>query len=245
VRGGMRQSNLTRLGKDAAERLLRAAYDRGVRLFDLADSYGTHPLVAAALKDKPRQDYVLFTKIWIDKDNTLPEPDRPDADVVVDRFRKELNTDYLDLVLLHCRVSPTWPQDDKRQMDILAKLKEKKIIRAHGISAHSIEALKAAAATPWCDSVHARVNPYGVRMDAPPNVVVPCLKALHEAGKGVVAMKIIGEGLFRNEEACKNASVQVAMRLGCVDTMVVGFEKIEEIDDFTARMTNVMKAMRT
>ena len=244
VRGGMRQSNMTRMGKEVAEGVMKAAYERGVRFFDVADMYGTHPLLAEALKGKPREDYVISTKMWVDKGG-LPEQERPDADVVVDRFRKELNTDYLDLVLLHCRVSPTWPQDDKRQMDILAKLKEKKIIRAHGISAHSIEALKAAAATPWCDSVHARVNPYGVRMDAPPNVVVPCLKALHEAGKGVVAMKIIGEGLFRNEEACKNASVQVAMRLGCVDTMVVGFEKIEEIDDFTARMTNVMKAMRT
>ena len=244
VRGGMRQSNLTRLGKDAAERLLRAAYDRGVRLFDLADSYGTHPLVAAALKDKPRQDYVLFTKIWIDKDNTLPEPDRPDADVVVDRFRKELNTDYLDMVLLHCRTKATWPEDNKRQMEILEKLKEKKIIRAHGISAHSVEALKAAAESPWCDSVHARINPFGVKMDAAADVVVPILKLLHERGKGVVGMKLIGEGTFRNDDAKRTESVKFVMGLGCVDTMIVGFEKADEIDDFAARVQAAMKAAK-
>ena len=244
VRGGMRQSDLTRLGKDYSERLLRDAYDRGVRLFDMADTYGTHAFLANALKGKPREDYAIFTKIWVDKDGGLPEPERPDADVVVDRFRKELSTDYLDLVLLHCRTSAKWPEEDRRQMEILAKLKEKKVIRAHGISAHSVEALKAAAESPWCDSVHARINPYGVRMDAPPDVVVPCLKALSERGKGVVGMKLIGEGAFATHDVAKNTSVQFALRLGCVDVMVVGFEKAQEIDDFSARVTAALKAAK-
>jgi len=243
VRGGMRQSNMTRMGKEVAEGVMKAAYERGVRFFDVADMYGTHPLLAEALKGKPREDYVISTKMWVDKGG-LPEQERPDADVVVDRFRKELNTDYLDMVLLHCRTKATWPEDNKRQMEILEKLKEKKIIRAHGISAHSVEALKAAAESPWCDSVHARINPFGVKMDAAADVVVPILKLLHERGKGVVGMKLIGEGTFRNDDAKRTESVKFVMGLGCVDTMIVGFEKADEIDDFAARVQAAMKAAK-
>lgn len=241
MRGGGRQSNQTRLGKEKFEALLRAAYDRGVRLFDMADMYGTHPFVASALKDKPRESYVLVTKMWVRKGG-IPEPERPDADVVVDRFRKELATDYIDLVLLHCMTSATWTDEQKRQMDILENLKSKKVILAHGVSIHSLAALQTAAESPWVDSVHARINPFGVAMDGPAAEVAPVLKKIHDAGKGVVGMKLIGEGQFRDSPEKRDQSVQYVLGLGSVDAMVVGFEKVEEVDDFASRVAAAMKA---
>src|SRR5262245_32449756 len=110
VRGGNRESNQTRMGKEKFEALIQGAYDRGIRLFDLADLYGTHPYLIPALKGIPRDNYQVITKIWF-RPGGIPEKERPDADVVVQRFLKEIQTDYLDLVLLHCVESGNWPEE--------------------------------------------------------------------------------------------------------------------------------------
>ena len=234
MRGGNRESNQTRLGKEKFEALLQAAYERGVRLFDMADMYGTHQFVGRAMASK-RDQCFFVSKIWVRRGG-IPEPERPGADVIVDRFRKELQTDYVDLVLLHCMTAATWPDEQKKQMDILENLKAKKIIRAHGISAHSLAAIQAAAASPWCDSVHARINAFGMSMDAPPQEVAAAVQAVHDAGKSVIGMKLIGEGAFRDDPAKRTASVEYVLGLGAVSAMVVGFEKVSEIDDFAARV---------
>ncbi len=236
--GGNRQSNQTRLGKEKLEALIRGAYERGVRVFDLADLYGSHPYLLPALTGIPRDNYQVITKIWF-RPGGIPEKERPDADVVVNRFLKEIGTDYLDLVLLHCVDNPAWPDQLRRQMDLLAQLKQKGIIRAHGVSCHSLPALEAAAKEPWVDSVHARINPYQMTMDDKPEKVVPVLQKLHAAGKGVVGMKIIGEGRLRNDPEKRDASARFVLGLGCVDVLNVGFEKLEEIDDFAARVRKV------
>jgi aryl-alcohol dehydrogenase-like predicted oxidoreductase len=236
--GFMRSSNQTRLGHKKFEALLRGAYDCGIRMFDLADAYGSHPYLIPALKDIPRKDYVIVTKIW-HGESGLPEDERPDADVVIARFLKEIQTDYLDLVLLHYVFSGNWPEELRRQMEILSKLKNKGIIRALGVSCHSLPALEAAANEPWVDSVHARINHYGSSMDGPPREVVPVLKKIHAAGKGVVGMKIIGAGEFSNSDDMRNHSVRFVLQLGCVDVLNVGFESVDQIDDLAARVRNV------
>ena len=241
VHGGNRQSNMTRMGKDKFEALIQGAHERGVGLFDLADLYGTHPFLLPALRGIPRDSYGIVSKIWF-RPGGIPDKERPDADVVVERFLREIGTDYLDLVLLHCVESPAWPTELRKQMDILAKLKEKGTIRAHGVSCHSIEALAAAAKEPWVDSVHTRINPYGMSMDGPVDKVVPVLKDLHAAGKGVVGMKIIGEGRLRNDEERRDASARFVLGLGCVDVLNIGFEKVEEIDDFATRVRKVPRS---
>lgn len=241
MRGGNRQSNQTRMGKEKFEALLQSSYERGVRLFDMADLYGSHPYLAGALKKMPRKDYAIVSKIWWRRGG-IPEQERPEADVVVERFLKELDTDYIDLVLLHCVVSEKWPEELGTQMNILAKLKKKGLIRAHGVSCHSLAALQACVKEPWVDSVHARINAYGAKMDGPPEKVAPVLKALHEAGKGVVGMKLIGEGSFRDSDEKRDESVRYVLGLGTVNAMVVGFEKIEEVDDFAARVRKVAVA---
>jgi aryl-alcohol dehydrogenase-like predicted oxidoreductase len=241
VSGGNRQSNQTRMGKEKFEALLKGGYDRGVRWFDLADLYGTHPYLTPALHGLPRDSYGVVSKIWW-RSGGIPEKERPDADVVVERFLKEIKTDYLDLVLLHCVESATWPQELRKQMDILAKLKEKGLIRAHGVSCHSLPALEAAAREPWVDSVHARINPYRMLMDDEPDKVAPVLKKIHDAGKGVVGMKIIGEGRLRNDKQKREESARYVLGLGCIDILNVGFEKPEEIDDFAETVRGVKKA---
>ena len=240
MRGGQRQSNHTRLGKEKFQALLRAAYDRGVRLFDMADLYGSHPYLLPALSGVKREDFTIITKIWW-SGGGIPEAERPDADQVVTRFLKEIGTDYIDVVLLHCVTSPKWPENLRKQMDLLATLKQKKIIRAHGVSVHSLPALEAAAAEPWVDSVNARINPFQMSMDGPPDKVVPVLRQLHEAGKGVVGMKIIGEGRLRNDPEKRAESVRYVLNLGCVDVLNVGCESTAELDDLAELVKRVPK----
>jgi aryl-alcohol dehydrogenase-like predicted oxidoreductase len=236
--GGDRQSNQTRKGRAAFQKLLRDAYERGVRTFDLADLYGSHTYLPPALEGIPRERYNLISKIWW-KSGWLPEDERPAADVVVARFLRELKTDYIDLLLLHCVMDADWPEQLRPQMEILSRLKAQGKIRALGVSCHSLEALATAVKEPWVESVHARINPYGMSMDGPPETVVPLLKKLHAAGKGVVGMKLIGEGRLRNDDARRDESVKFALNLGCVDVLNVGFEKVTEIDDFAARVRKV------
>ena len=238
MKGGKRESNHTRLGREKFERLLRDAYDRGVRMFDLADLYGTHSYVMPALKGIPRERFTLCSKIWF-RNGGIPEPERPDPDVVVARFLKELKTDYIDLLLLHCVVSPQWPAELALQMDIIERLKQKGLVRAHGVSCHSLAALSAAVTEPWVDSVHARINPFQMSMDGPPDQVAPVLQRLHAAGKGVVGMKIIGEGRLRDDPEKRSESIGFALQLGCIDVLNVGCENVAELDDLATRVRAV------
>lgn len=240
VRGGNRESNHTRMGAANAHKLIRDIYERGVRNFDLADLYGTHALVPAALEGVPRDRYALCSKIWW-RPGGIPEAERPDADVVVTRFLKELKTDYVDLVLLHCVETPDWPKVLAKQMEILADLKRKGLIRAHGVSCHSLPALEAVIDEPWVDSVHARINPFRIQMDGPPEQVAGVLKRIRAKGKGVVGMKIIGEGKLRNDDEKKDQSIRYPWAEGLADMVTVGFEKATELDDFHNRLHKVPK----
>lgn len=233
MRGSKRQTNQTRLGKEKFEFLLNYAYDAGIRHFDMADMYGTHPYVGRVLKNKPRDEVQLVTKIWTRRGG-IPEKERPPADVLVKRFLKELQTDYIDLVQIHCMTKPDWTLIERAQMDALAELKQKGLIRAHGVSCHSIDALRTAADEPWVDIVHARINPFGYKTDAPSEELLPVLNKIHDAGKGIIGMKLAGEGTFDAQQ--RKDTLSWVMGLGCIDCFTVGFEKPGEIDEF---LTNV------
>lgn len=236
-----RSSFLTRQEPSKSIALLRHAYDRGFRLFDCADSYGTHPLMAEALKGMDREKLTLTSKIWTRKGG-IPEPERPDANFVVDRFRKELNTDYIDLVQIHCMVDSDWTDSMKREMDILENLKAKGIIRAHGVSVHSLDAMKACVADPWVDVLHARINPYGIAMDKPdPAEVVDVIQQLHASGKGVIGMKLVGNGNLRHETEKIDHSLRFVLGLGSVDMLIVGFETETQIDNYLERTSSALK----
>jgi len=230
-----RSSNQTRLGEEQCCALIRGCYERGIGWFDAADLYGSHRYLANALEGADRDSYVLVSKIWFRRGG-LPEAERPDADVVIGRFLKELRTDRIDLVLMHCITEADWPTQYSKQMEIMEGLKEKGVIRACGVSCHSLEALKAAAEEPWVDSIHARINPYGVQMDGPPEAVTAVLERAHANGKGVIGMKIIGAGEFRSSDEKRNRSIDFVLNLGCVAAVTVGFESLEEERDFAGRV---------
>jgi len=239
MRGGGRQTNQTRLGKEKFEALLNYAYDHGIRQFDMADMYGTHEYVGRVLKSKPREDVQLVTKMWT-RPGGIPEKERLPADVLVKRFLKELQTDYIDVLQIHCMSQPDWNIRERRQMDAMEQLKAEGLIRAHGVSIHSIPALKTAAEEPWVDVIHARVNPFGMRTDGPMEEVVPILNKIHAAGKGIIGMKLIGEGTFDAEQ--RKETLKFVMDLDCVDCMIVGFEKPEEIDVFLSSVRERLAA---
>jgi aryl-alcohol dehydrogenase-like predicted oxidoreductase len=238
--GYNRSSNITRAG--IAESIIRQAYEKGIRYFDCADSYGTHSYAASALKSFPRENYTLCSKIWVSQGG-IPEPERLSADVLVDRFRKELKTDYLDLIQIHCMTDAGWTDKEKRQMDILENLKAKKIIRAHGVSVHSLEAMEACVGNPWVDIVHVRINPFGEAMDKnDPASITPVIEKLHKEGKGIIGMKLIGAGKFKNESQKIDESLKFVLGLGTVDMVIVGFELPEQIDNYLIRIRNAMKS---
>jgi len=243
VWAGNRSAFLTRQEEDKSLAVLRHAYERGIRYFDCADSYGTHGLMAKAMKTMDREKLIVGSKIWT-KEGGIPEPERPDADVVVERFRKELDTDYLDLVQIHCMVDADWTDAEKRQMEIMDNLKSRGVIRAHGVSVHSLEAMKTALADPWVDVIHVRINPYGIAMDKPdPEEVVEVIHQLHASGKGVIGMKLVGNGALTDESEKINHSISFVLGLGSVDMTIVGFQNEAQIDNYMERMETALTGL--
>src|SRR5450631_620143 len=175
-------SHQTALGVKGLSDLLLNGHDNGLRFFDAADAYGSHPHVAEALKHVSREKVTVLTKPW------ARDPAEARADL--DRFRKELGTDYLDICLMHCLTEGDWTERYRGVMDVFSEAKEKGIIRAHGCSCHSIEALRAAAKSPWVEVDLVRMNPAGAHMDADPETVINVVREMKAAGKGIIGMKI-------------------------------------------------------
>src|SRR5271168_393167 len=218
--GSGHHSHQSALGIQGLSDLLLNGYDHGLRFFDSADSYGSHPHVAEALKHVPRDKVTVLSKTW----SRDPQSARAD----LDRFRRELGTDYLDVCLMHCVTEGDWTQRFRGAMDVLSEAKEKGIIRAHGCSCHSIEALRAAAKSPWVEIDFARINPIGSHMDADPATVVSVLREMKAAGKAVVGMKILGQGDLASRQ---DEAIKYALSLGVLDAFTIGAEsKAQQVD---------------
>lgn len=232
VRGGNRQSNQTRLGFEKFVALFHHAYERGIRFFDLADLYGTHVYFREALRSIPRDDVAILTKIWWPYDGPREETGKPyradSARATVERFCHELNTDYLDVVLLHCLMRADWQDHMQPYMDVLTAAKKAGQIRAVGVSCHDFGAMAAAAEAPWVDVILARINSQQVAMDGTPEKVIEVLKTAQRNNKAVIGMKIFGEGKLTDDKA---ACIRFAQELGLLDAMTIGFEKPEQIDE--------------
>ncbi len=218
-------SHQTALGIGGLSALLQNGYDNGLRFFDAADSYGSHPHVADALKHVPRDKVTVLTKTW------ARDPATARADL--DRFRKELGTEYLDICLMHCVTEADWTEQFKGVMDALSEAKEKGIIRTHGCSCHSIEALRAAAESPWVEVDLVRMNPIGSHMDADPDTVASVVKEMKAAGKGIIGMKILGQGDMRDRQ---DDGLKFALSLGLLDAFTIGAESKAEQEDLIKRI---------
>lgn len=219
-------SHQTALGVNGLSDLLLNGYDRGLRFFDAADSYGSHPHVAEALKHVSRDKVTVLTKTW------ARDPKTARADL--DRFRRELGVDYIDVCLMHCLTEGDWTERYRGVMDVMSEAKEKGVIRAHGCSCHSIEALRAAAKSPWVEVDLARINPIGSHMDSDPATVVSVLREMRAAGKGVIGMKILGQGDMRNRQ---DEALKYALSLGVLDAFTIGAESKAEQDDLIRRIS--------
>ncbi len=218
-------SQQTALGIKGLSDLLLNGYDGGLRFFDSADSYGSHPHVAEALKHVPRDKVTVLTKTWA--------RDAASARADLDRFRRELGTDQIDICLMHCLTEGDWTERFKGVMDVLSEAKQKGIIRAHGCSCHSIEALRTATKSPWVEVHLVRINPAGAYMDSDPDTVVSVLREMRAAGKGIIGMKILGQGELRNRQ---DEALRYVLSLNLLDAFTIGAESKAEQEDLIRRI---------
>jgi aryl-alcohol dehydrogenase-like predicted oxidoreductase len=242
--GWARQSDQTRLGEREFVRLMRHGHERGASFIDAADLYGSHPLVKASWREIDRDEVVLLTKIWFSEAPRMTPTStaRPE----VERFRRELGVDRLDIVLIHCVTDPAWPSLQSRMRDELSELKAAGIVRAVGCSCHSHAALRVAAEDPWVDVIFARINPGHKRMDSDANVeqVAATLKLARANGKGVVGMKIYGAGDLQSPEQ-RRKSLEYVLHGGFVDALTIGHTSAEQVDDTLANIEAVLRAAPT
>lgn len=231
------------LGQKEFTRLIHYGFEKGIRYIDTADAYRIHEMVREAIKDLPREELFIQTKMrW----NNPEMPAKP-LDVL-DRFRRELGVDYLDSVLIHCVTTPTWDKDLAPMMEALSEAKEKKIIRLKGMSAHGLPGLTRAQDVDWIDVNLVRINPQGRHCDGkdgkwgePGNVprVLECIEKMHKAGRGVIGMKIIGNGDF-TEPGAREKSIRFVLGNRNVDAIVIGFKSQAEIDEAIKRMNGAL-----
>ncbi len=229
----------TALGRDGFTKLVHYAYDQGIRYFDCAASYATFGWLGDAIKGLPREKLFIQSKI---------EGKPADILAQVDRHRKIFNTDYVDSMLVHCMYAKGWTDDYKRVMDGFDQAKDKKWIRAKGVSCHSLPALRDAVASDWTEVHLVRVNPQGRHIDGveeevwdngdPSRDIAPVvaeLKSMRAKGRGVIGLKIFGNGQFITPEA-REISVRYAMSRPELDAVVIGFKSAAEIDEAIQRM---------
>ncbi len=233
------------MGNKEFTRLLRYAYDQGITYIDTAQNYKTHTMVREAIKGLPREKLFIQSKM----------PGVPEKPLeVLDRYRKELGVEYIDSLLAHVTIEGDWDESRKRVLDALAEAKDKGIIRAHGVSCHSLPALTKAAELDWVDVNLVRVNPQGVWMDTPQEIwnadsnvshlpgVQQRMQTMRKNGHGVIGMKIIGNGQFVTAEQ-RERSIRFAMQAGLVDAVVIGFKNTAEIDEAILRINRALAQM--
>lgn len=218
-------SDQTRLGLEGFSGLLAQSFDRGITFWETADQYGAHAHLKRALETVGRRNVVVLTK-------THARTER-EAQADLERFLRELGTDYIDIVLLHNRQSATWTAECAGAMGYLEDAKRRGVIRAHGVSCHTLAALELAARTPWVDVDLARVNPAGLHMDADPATVVGVLREMKAAGKGVIGMKILGQGDLAGS---LGAAIRHAVALDCLDGFTIGFKSSRELAEVQSEM---------
>lgn len=224
--GWGRNSDQTRgLGLRGLADLLQTGVDEGLSFWDLADGYGSHPHAREALKTVARDRVVIMSKTQASTEAEM----RAD----LDRFRREIGVDRIDIVLLHCMTDDDWPRRKAGAMAVLSEAKDKGIIRAHGVSCHTLGSLRTAAATDWVDVDLARLNPVGAHMDADPATVISVLRQMKAKGKGIIGMKILGQGDLsgRVDEA-----LQYALAQDVLDCFTIGATSRGQLQDLIKRI---------
>ena len=237
--GWNRSSDFTRAGLQTFKTVSRHAYDRGVTFIDTADLYGTHTYIRDMFKDISRDKFQLMTKIWTENNdwNTVAP-----VQETLDRFKKELGTDYFDIVLLHCMTSGDWVTKKASFRDQLSAAKQKGEVKTVGVSCHNIDALREAAVDPWVDVILARINPNQSHMDGTPSEIMQILETARKNGKGIIGMKIFGAGDLVDDEQ-REKSLKFVWQSGNVHSMTIGMDKTEYVDDAVERIVRVTRSI--
>jgi aryl-alcohol dehydrogenase-like predicted oxidoreductase len=222
--GWARQSNQTRLGQEEFTKQIRYAFDKGIDFFDLADQYGSHPFFTRAMKGVARDKYVIQTKSTSRKAKEARED--------IDRFLKELNTDYIDSLIIHNVTEGDWTTRFQEVMEVFKEAKKAGKIRAHGVTCHSFAALQAAEASDWVQINQVRWNSREAHMDADVKTAGALFEKMRRKGQGMIGMKVVGQGaLVKGEKALTpEECFKFQIESGVVDAFVIGIEKIEHID---------------
>jgi len=239
TKGWKLESDQTHLGMKKFVELSQYCFDKGIRFFDTADMYGSHPYVGAALKVIPREKVTVLTKVMTYGHEGWYETE-PFAKSF-DRFRKDLGTDYIDIFLMHCMMNGQWPTEYKSYMDAMSEAKQKGLIKAVGISCHSLDAMIEAASNPWVDVLFARINHNGARMDSTPEKVMQVLETARKNGKGVIGMKVFGCGDLVKENE-REQSLNYVIKSKNVHCMTLGMESKEQVDDNVSRVMRIAKS---
>lgn len=228
------------LGQEAFTKLVRYAYDRGIRYFDCALSYKTYPWIGDAIKGLPRDQIFLLSKIG-------GTPEKPAE--VIDKLLLDYKTDYIDCLLVHCAVTSDWQQERRRVMDAIDEAIQKGKVRAKGVSCHALPALRVAATSPWVQVNLVRVNPQAKHIDgetpkwnAPGNDIAPVMaliKTMHANGHGVIGMKLIGNGDFTNPDD-REKSIRFAMAQPEIHAVTIGCKSPAEVDEAIERINNAL-----
>jgi 1-deoxyxylulose-5-phosphate synthase len=232
------------LGQDGFTRLVRHAYDSGIRFFETAEAYtGMPEMLAAALKGIPRDSYKLMTKFRF--------RNAGDPAATIDRYRQQLNSEYFDILLIHCVRTPEWADELKALREAFDDAKSKKVILAHGASCHGLDAINSFPGNKWLDVALCRTNHKGVRMDTPKRVdtddigdvaqVTARVQQIRGQGTGLIGMKLIGEGQFTNA-ADRDAAVRHAFNVCKVDAVTIGYKSTAEVDEAIARINRELNA---
>jgi aryl-alcohol dehydrogenase-like predicted oxidoreductase len=228
------------LGQEEFNKLIHYAYDQGITYFDCAQSYRTFEWIKGAIKGLPREKLFIQSKVMGKPDEVL---------AAIDHHRKVFDTDYVDSLLIHCMVKDGWTDEWKRIMDAFDEAKEKKWIRAKGVSCHSLPALRTATASNWTDVHLVRVNPQAKHIDGMDpswdksgtdiTPVLAELKTMRAKGRGIIGMKIIGNGDFTQAED-REKSIRFAMSRPELDAIVIGFKSRAEIDEAIRRVNQAL-----
>ena len=235
--GGNRQSNFTRMGMQDFMKLAKHNWEKGIRFFDMADSYGSHTYVREILKEVPRENATLMSKMWTT--DTRWQKLEP-VSKTLDRFRTETGSDYFDILLMHCLVNGNWKNEKKEIMDGFSEAKQKGIVKTVGVSCHNFDALKVAVDEPWVDVILARINPFGTHMDGTPEQIMALLETARKNGKGIIGMKIFGNG-DNTSDAEREKSLNFALKCENIHCITLGMEKVDQIDDAISRTMRIVK----
>ena len=220
------------LGQDQFTRLVRHAYDRGIRFFETSESYAEmHKMLGIALQGVPRDSYQLMSKVTT--------RDGVDPQAKIDELRKLANTEYFDVMLLHFQHTATWPTDTLKWQDGVQEAQSKKVVLVRGASVHGLPALRQVPDNKFLELAMIRMNQKGTRMDAEQydteglgNVseVVTHVKQVRKQGMGVISMKLVGEGSFTNRED-RQAAMKFAFKNAGVNAVTVGYKNTAEVDE--------------